>query len=232
MEYTAAVEPAQSFFNWKLVLVGVVVGAIVCALVYFLVIRRDTTPKTPEGFQEGFGGATNGVGIRNSSESEALVGIFQEKVERDSADLAELTLLLKKMTAFQKDLMSPSRLVDATRNVDFATAHDREAVADTVARCFNKTIPQRDLEITLDTWKERGDALVKRLAVQANLSASEVQNVKDLFSRAWAECQNVARSQCLAGEPTIVGEFQPRQPREFSPGVLDTYGEYKEAPWS
>lgn len=230
-------------FNWKLVGVGLVIGAIICAIVYFLFIRRDTTPKAPEGFEdasgnsvEGFGGVANGAGVpaclRNSAEAAALSGVFLEKVPRDSADLMELNLLLSKLACFQKDLLSPSHIIDATRSLEFATAHDREPVADTTARCFNKTIPQRDLEISLDTWKERGDTLVKRLSIEGGLKGAEVDNVKDLFARAWEQCRDVARQQCLSGEPTIVGEYQPRQPREFSPGELDTYGEYKEAPWN
>lgn len=224
-------------FDYRFVALGIVIGIVIAAGSYFIITRRNTTPLGAEGF---YGGVSRGAGLPlssySSAESSALVSIFIDKgvmrKEEGRPDLEEFILILSKMAALQKDVQSPSHIVNATRGIPFSTHHDREAVADTAARCFNKTIPQRDLEISLETWKDRGTHLLKRLCVTANLNNSELENVEGLFKTAWTQCRDVSRSHCIEGVPTIVGEPQPRQPREWTPLSLNDLGAYKEAPWN
>jgi hypothetical protein len=224
--------PVRSGIDLKFILAGIILGAVIAAIVNFVLNRRKTLPIGAEGF---YGGAAKGCGepacLHSSPESASLVSIFMEKGSSTLPDFQEFIQILSKMACLQKDLMSPSHIVDATRNLSFSTLHDREPVADTAARCFNKTIPQRDLEISLDTWNDRGSFLLKRLCVTANLNNSELQNVEGLFKTAWTQCRDIARSQCIAGTPTIVGERQPRQPDAFSPESIADLGKYSEAPW-
>jgi hypothetical protein len=201
--------------------------------------KRSSVPKSSrsEGF---YGGVSKGAGVpaclRNSSESAALISFFMDKgvsgTEEGPSDLEELSQILSKMACLQKDLVSPSHIVDATRSLPMATTHDRQPVADIAARCFNKTIPQRDLEISLDTWKDRGILLLRRLCVSANLSSSDINNVEDLFKKASKQCRDILRQQCLAGEPTIAGVQTPRQAVDYTPPELADLSPYQEAPWN
>jgi len=239
----------SSSFDWRFILFGFFIGALIFALVYFIFIRKKTIPMGAEGFlnigsgsppiMEKFGGAANGAGIpaclRNSAESAALVSFFLEKgvnrTEEGNPDFQELNQILSKMACLQKDLASPSHLVDATRGISLSTMHDLEPVADTAARCFNKTIPPRDLQITLNKWNERGMFLLRRLCVSADLNSSQVENMEGLFKKAWDQCHKTLKQECLVGEPTISGVPAPRQVvNNMTPDLADL-APYQSAPW-
>ena len=162
---------------------------------------------------EGFGGVAHGAGtpscLRSSIEGSQLVNLFANKESRfeEGPDtLSELTILVGKLSCLKKDLVSPSFIVNATRQQPYTTAHDIEPVAETTARCFAKTISPRDLTIILDKWNSRGETLVKKLCTTHSLSPDEVNMAQKLFRSFSRDIADIARSSCLQGEPTIAGK--------------------------
>jgi hypothetical protein len=187
-----------------------------------------------ESRSEGFSGPARGGGVpdclADSQEASELYTIFSSKestAEEGPDDLRELTLLLSKTNCLKKDLMSPSGIVEATRYQPYSTAHDVEPVAETAARCMAKTIPPRDLDITLDKWNRRGKELVRRLCTGYNLSDSEVKKATHLFNVVIEDISDIAKSQCLKGEVQIAGTAGPRDVSPYEPPELNELREYK-----
>jgi len=185
--------------------------------------------KEKEGFRnsvayskEGFGGIAHGAGspscLRSSAEGAKLIDMFQGKKPRfnEGPDaLSELTVLVGKLSCFKKDLVSPSYIVNATRMQPYSTTHDIEPIAETTARCFAKTISPRDLGISLDKWTSRGEVLVKKLCTSYSLNQSEVEEAQALFRAVVRDVSDIARSSCLAGEPSIAGKPGPRDAHPY-----------------
>ena len=174
------------------------------------------------GSAEGFGGVANGAGspscLRSSAEGAQLISMFEGKKPRfaEGPDaLSELTVLVGKLSCFKKDLVSPSYIVNATRMQPYSTTHDIEPVAETTARCFAKTISPRDLNISLDKWTSRGEALVKKLCTSYSLNQGEVEKAQKLFREVIRDVSDIARSSCLAGEPSIAGKPGPRDAHPY-----------------
>jgi len=183
---------------------------------------------------EGFGGVAKGAGIpdclRTSREAsdlyELIVGKI-DKTEEGPDDLSELQLLLSKLSCFKKDLLSPSGIVEATRYQPYNTSHDVEPVSETTARCFAKTIPPRDLNITFDKWSSRGKFLVKRLCAAVGLTQAESDKANSLFLAVITDVSDIANSQCLVGEIHINGKQGPRDVGAYETPNLSELREYK-----
>lgn len=194
-----------------------------------------TFPRYMEGMTvEGFGGAAHGAGspscLRSSAESAQLVDMFADKnprFEEGPDALRELTILMGKLACFKKDLVSPSYIVNATRNQPYTTAHDIEPISETTGRCFSKTISPRDLTISLDKWNERGESLVKKLCTAYGLSSKESGDAQGLFRYVIRDVSDIARSSCLQGEPMIAGKPGPRDAHPYENPDAVEYGEFK-----
>ena len=185
---------------------------------------------------EGFAGPARGAGmpdcIRSSKDAAALYEMMLGKVsstEEGADDLRELQLILSKISCFKRDLTGAAGVVAATRTQPFSTAHDLEAVAETTARCFAKTIPQRDLALSLDKWGSRGTFLLKRLCTSFGFTDHEDDEAMGLFGRAMADITDIAMSRCCnsAGEATIAGVNQPRMVAGYEAPGLNELREYK-----
>lgn len=226
--------------------IGIVLAIIVVSAAMFFWNRSNTMPKA-QGFQnqeeeatdeekkEGFfGGVAVGAGepdcLRTSSEAAQVYSIFANRVsstEEGPADFQEFRLLLSKLACFKKDLIGTAGVVEATRYQAYATSMDIEPISETTARCFAKTIPSRDLDISLDKWSKRGKELVRRLCTSMNLTEMESAQADTLFDALMVDVSDVARSVCLSGEPTINGKEPPRQPNGFEPPTNQELGPYK-----
>jgi len=210
---------------------------------YAIGFQNPEVPKfVKEGFRnrqvlgsaEGFGGVANGAGspscLRSSSEGAQLIDMFQGKKSRfaEGPDaLLELTVLVGKLSCFKKDLVSPSYIVNATRMQPYSTTHDIEPIAETTARCFAKTVSPRDLGISLDKWNSRGEILVKKLCTSYALKQDEVEQAQKLFREVVRDVSDIARSSCLAGEPSIAGKPGPRDAHPYEkPTDFGTYTGY------
>ena len=193
--------------------------------------KINTTPVSP--IAEAFGGVARGAGspdcLRSSAEGAQLIELFQKynaSFEEGPDALRELTQLVGKLACFKKDLVSPSYIVEATRYQELSTTHEIEPVAETTGRCFAKTISPRDLSISLDKWNSRGELLVKKLCTTYKVSPEDVEAAQKLFRYVIRDVSDIARSQCLQGEPMIAGKPGPRDAHPYEKPSLVEFGSF------
>ncbi len=213
------------------VLYAVAFIGIIGLLAYFFTYKGTTMPigtypklTMTEGF---FGGAANGAGepscLRTLSDAAAVYDVVAGLPgAAGNQDLAEFKLLLSKWACFKKDLMSPSGIVDATRQIPFSTLHDRIPLPDLAGQCNAKSVPLRDLDITFDTWKSRATYLFRRLATGMN--SNEVAALEARLMKALADVYDIAKSQCISSIPA--GKMNPRDAAPMTPDDLVDLGTY------
>jgi len=190
------------------------------------------------GFQnqvEGFyAGPAVGAGVPNcmqtSKDCAALYELLTSKkvgTEEGPDDLRELKVILSKISCFKRDLMGAAGVVEATRYQPFSTAHDLEPVAETTARCFAKTIPQRDLALGLDKWGSRGTFLLKRLCTAENLSEAEETEALRLFGDAMRDITDIAMGACCNSDVGVIaGQPQPRMVGGYETAAVSGLRQY------
>ena len=201
---------------WVILMVVVVGYMASVYLNYPLYGQVQVQPQ--EGF---FGGVARGAGhpdcLRTLDDGAELLGIVMTPETTNQPDFVEFQVLLSKLGCLKKDLMSPSGIVEATRYQPYETAHDREPVAEVAATCLNRTIPKRDLDIIFQTWKDRGNILLKRLCTLAELTEAQVVHCEKLFANSWIDVYDVALGRCIptAGEiKAAVDDARPYEPTE------------------
>lgn len=216
-----------SFSAWAVL--AVVIAITVAYLIFGMLRRGNTVPKVAEGFGAPVVGAGIPDCLHESNESAQIVSAFMgrvDSVEQGAPDFEELKVILSKLACMKRDLIGVAQVVNATLYQPFATAHDVEPVAETVGRCFAKTIPPRDLEISFDKWKTRGRFLINRLCGAANFNAAQNQQVNALYDAVLVDVYDVASQRCLAGQPEIMGKNTPRDVTAFSPPEIKDLREY------
>jgi len=153
-------------------------------LVYFFVNFLYNTPSYQQ-LNEGFyGGVAAGSGtplcLRDLPEGSEILNALMEGVNKNrdisegSADYRELQLILSKLGCLKHDLLSPSGIVNTTKNLAFETAHDRVNVGELTAMCLNQSIPSRDLDISFISFRDRARVLLRKLCTEANLTEKQV----------------------------------------------------------
>jgi hypothetical protein len=216
-----------SFSTWAVL--AIVISVIVAILIFAMMRRGNTVPKVAEGFGAPVVGAGIPDCLHESNEAAQIVSIFLgrvDSVEEGAPDFEELKVILSKLACMKRDLVGTAQVVNATLYQPFATAHDVEPVAETVGRCFAKTIPPRDLEISFDKWKTRGRFLLNRLCGAAEFSPAQTQQVNALYDTVLVDVYDVASQRCLAGQPEIMGKNTPRDTDAYSPPALKNLREY------
>jgi hypothetical protein len=192
---------SSSGFSFFWLIIGLVVTALIILIVYYVVGRAETRP-VKQGF---YGGPINGTSEipcgRMSSEAEALIAMFSNKQlnvgEEGQQDFHDLKSVLSKMLCMKSDLMAPQQTITAVKELGFATHMDIQPVADLTARCFTKTIPERDLSIQFIKWRDFGIDMVRRLCTAAEFGEGQVKQAEQLFLTAWSDAYDVASIQCL-----------------------------------
>ncbi len=217
-----------SFSAWAII--AVVIAVSVGLLIFAMLGRGKTVPRVSEGFGAPVVGAGVPDCLRESNEAAQIVSIFLgrvESVEEGAPDLEELKVILSKLACMKRDLVGVAQVVNATLYQPFVTAHDVEPVAETVGRCFAKTIPPRDLEISFDKWKTRGRFLINRLCGAAEFDTAQTQQVNALYNTVLVDVYDIAQQRCLKGQPEIMGNDTPRDVSAFSPPEIKDLREYR-----
>jgi hypothetical protein len=225
----------------KAIISMIVTVSIVFGVAYIIISKRNTTPLNIAGFtdhprvgnsqHEGFR-APMGTGDlacgHALSDADKLLSIFSATNCQAEEKYQELRIILGKMACMKSDLMAPGNIVNSTRYLPYVTAHDVEQVSETAARCFAKSIPQRDLDIIFDKWYSRAKTLINKLSVIVNLSEADTQRAEQLLDSAKNDVYDIAKGKCIAGEPLIAGKrTSPRDPADYIPETLADHGEYK-----
>lgn len=219
---------------------------MIAVLVFYLIRFMNSVPKYNR-VDEGFAGVARGAGhpdcLRTLPEASQILDVLRGANDVSaSADYKELELILSKMACLKKDLMSPGTQVDSTRYQPYETAHDRVAVAELCGLCLSQNIPQRDLDISFATWRDRGNDLLRRLCTAANLKDGELKTVEVLFKKAFDDVYSVATSRCLKGSNAVsavsavgvdggVGAYDDPTAQELGPYNY-TYGGLSASGWN
>jgi hypothetical protein len=124
------------------------------------------------------------------------------------------------------DLVGANQKVDSTLYLSYNNTHDRENPADSVARCFTKSMPPRDLDIIFATWKNRGLALVNKLCTSYSLSSEKSEKVIRHFTMLWTDVFDIAKGSCSPVERADP-YGSPRDPKGFMSAEVEELGEYK-----
>lgn len=225
---TAAAAPSGFSIGW--LIGGALVAALVGLVVYFVVGRADTKP-IKQGFYGGpIAGTSSFPCSRMSSEAEELVAMFSSRQlsvgEEGREDLESLKMCLAKMCCFKQDVMSPAQTLMAAKELGFSTHMDIQPVADLTARCFSKTIPERDLSIQFMKWRDYGYDMIRRLCTAGGLSEAEVKRAEKLFAASWKDVENVAQTQCLGSPPDGMYKRGAHDPAANTPEAVTTLREY------
>lgn len=165
---------------------------------------------------------------QESAEARALAEMFFNKkssTEDGGPDLKELNQILSKLCCMKHDLMSPAQVVQNMMYLPYNNTHDRENPADTVGRCFTKSIPPRDLDITFATWKERALTLISRLCTSYNFSSPEADQAMQLFMGVWNDVFSIAKNACSPPQRAPENE-SPRDPKGHMPESVEELGSY------
>ena len=222
----------STFSQTSFFVVIAAIAAIVVGLISVSVFSRMNT--VPSGLirKEGFQGPALGVSDipcgQESAEARAVLQIFynkQSSTEEGEPDMKEFKEILSKLCCMKHDLMSTSQSVQSMLYVPYNNSHDRENPADTVARCFTKSIPPRDLDITFGTWKQRGLVLLNKLCTSYNLSPSETENATQNFTGVWIDVFSIAKNAC-SPPPEAATNESPRDVKGLTPVSVDELGPY------
>ena len=194
------------------------------------VIGGVKSAPTTEGF---YAGPAVGAGIpdcmNTSADAAAIYALLDAPVTTDDGpeDLREMRLLLGKLSCLKRDLLSTAKLVNATRFQPFSTAHDLEPVGETAARCFSRTIPARDLTLSLNKWGSRGTFLIKRLCTAENMDNSVEEKALFLFGKVMKDLNDVALGECCNQGPVIIaGVEQSSRVSGFVPSIIENLKQY------
>lgn len=219
-----------SSFPWKLILVGVIIAAV-AGLITWLVMGKAKTRPLVQGF---YAPPTVGAAVfpcaAMSSEAAAVYSMFASKNlsvgEEGPQDLHELRNLLAKLCCMKQDLQGVAATVSAVKELQFHTSQDIQPVADMTARCFAKTVPERDLDIQFGKWRDAGKDLIRRLCTASEMTESEHTQAETLFLNAWRDAYEVAKGGCLKG--SVDGAFKtgPHEPAGNLPEKVGALREY------
>ena len=221
---------AKEGFPWMWFLVGILICILVSWIVYQILKRVNTRPVSESFLSMPVKGSTGIPCGQMSSEAEELYGMFltvdPNVMKGTDLDLSNLKDLLGKFCCLKRDLMSPVQSVSSSRELQFATHMDIQPVADLTASCFAKTIPERDLSIQFDKWKDFGTTVLNRLSVAASFSESKTQHAESLFKTVWQDTYNVAQETCIGTIPKGVFTTGPHDPAPMSPESISDLGPY------
>lgn len=213
--------------HWAgIALIGV---AIFCITYYFIALRSTTMPIIT-GFRdkkEGFVSTQTPDCIRSSSEAEELYAMFANRnAQIKTEDKEEFFELLSHITCLKSDLLATAGLVAKTRERPFLTHLDLEPLAETTARCMAKTIPKRDIELSLSKWSKRGHLLITHLCTVFDMQEHEVVRAESLFESLMRDILSVTTEKCFNG-PAIIAELpQVREPHPYVPASLQERADY------
>jgi len=232
MEEPSTLGSVATFF-----VLAILITAITGAVAVSMWASSRTTPVI-DAFQapkkEGFAGPAKGLGmpdcLHTSSQCAALSEMLNSRrstTEEGPDDLRELNVILSKLSCLKRDLMGNAKVVQATRYQPFNTSHDMEPVAETAARCFSRTIPQRDLLLSLDKWGSRGTFLIKRCCTSLRFSDGEEEKALDLFGQAMADISDIALGECCTTADAVIGGVpQKRMVEGSTPTALNALRAY------
>jgi hypothetical protein len=160
--------------------------------------RSQTRPLIPEGFAvPTLTGAMFPCSTMTSEGSLAYDMVSRAVPENDD-DLRYFHNLLGKLACFKQDLMGPGQVISASKYLEYDNQQDIRPLSDMTGQCFNKGVPDRDVDIQFDKWQEAGLDLIRRLCSKGGLDEKVRSKVEGLFKTVHADVYAVAKGKCVA----------------------------------
>lgn len=160
--------------------------------------RSQTRPLIPEGFAvPTLTGALFPCSTMSSEGSMAYDMVARAVPENDD-DLRYFHNLLGKLCCFKQDLMSPGHVISASKYLEYDNQQDIRPLSDMTGQCFNKGVPDRDVDIQFDKWNDAGLDLIRRLCSKGGLDESVRAKIEGLFKAVHSDVYAVAKGQCVA----------------------------------
>lgn len=204
MESFAPETSSSSGFSYTPFLIGLAVAALVFLVSYFVIGRaetrpivqgfQDTAPYTP--FEQVLESSTLFTCADTIPEAAQSLQLVSPGISSSSDALRDYKSLLAKISCFKKDISSPQKAITATKDLGFITQQDIQPVADLTARCFAKSVPERDLEIQYEKWDMAGEQLLKTLEEEG---ASNTSQAYGLLKKALEVSRQTALQECKQG---------------------------------
>ena len=136
---------------------------------------------------------------------------------------AEIALIVQKLLCMDADITSYGAGEYASLRLPFATAHDMEPVGTFVGRCLRNAVRQRDLDITFDKYRQRGNELLGTLCHNSAAKAKAFTTFDALLDRTQANISKV----CLKEHASMDIPAGVRDPGYYTPDDLINLGPYQ-----
>jgi hypothetical protein len=209
--------------TYTLLFIGIAIAAIVFIVAYVVIGYANTRPIV-QGFQDIDTAPYVPTQVDPTSVSFSCAEVIpqaaqslqliQSGVPSSSDALRDYKSLLAKISCFKKDISSTDKAITATKDLDFLTQQDIQPVADLTARCFAKSVPERDLEIAYEKWDMAAEALLQTLGKEGGHSTANVQKAYQLFKEANQVSRQTALKEC---KQSMLSEYQGIEGFENSP---------------
>jgi hypothetical protein len=195
---------------------------IVLAIGIFLYFR-------PRFIREGF--ATHAITSKFPScfsrdiDAQQLITKFQTtaaKTPDQIANVQELTLILQKVLCIDADVSGQGAGVYSTQKLPYATSHDMGPVQNLVARCVSKSVRSNEIEVVMDKFQARGNALITSLCSDSISQRESLVQFHNILSRA----TSVIKTKCATPKTDMDIPAGPRDPGYHIPDSLLSYSEY------
>jgi hypothetical protein len=140
-----------------------------------------------------------------------------------SMGYAEFALIVQKLLCMDADITSFGAGEYASLRLPFATAHDMEPVGTFVGRCLRNAVKERDISITFDKYRERGNALLATLCHNSASKAKAFTAFDNLVKRTQSNISKV----CLKEHASMDIPAGVRDPGYYTPDDLINLGPYQ-----
>jgi hypothetical protein len=172
-----------------LILLIIVAIAFIGIIAYIFTFKPRKVAET-EGFI-----VPVGAGLPDCSRTAPeLADIVQEVAGTDSDDARELVILCGKLACMKTDLLSTAQLIQSSATQPFVSTHDRQPVTETLAQCFSRSMPLRDLDLIFELYLSRGVELIKRVGG----SDAKCINMESKYKKVFDEVYKIAKQRCMA----------------------------------
>lgn len=157
-------------------------------------------------------------------EAQQLITQFQKTTTPDQiAALQELTLIVEKILCIDADVSGAGAGVYSTHKLPYASAHDIEPVQSLVARCVRKSVRTNEIEVVMDKYQARGNALITSLCSDSMSQREALVKFHNIMLRA----TSVIKSKCATPKANMDIPAGPRDPGYYVPDSAVSYSEYK-----
>ncbi len=160
--------------------------------------RSQTRPLIPEGFAVPTLTGAMFPCSTMTSEGSLAYDMVSRAVPENEDDLRYFHNLLGKLACFKQDLMGPGQVISASKYLEYDNQQDIRPLSDMTGQCFNKGVPDRDVDIQFDKWQEAGLDLIRRLCSKGGLDEGARRKIEGLFKTVHGDVYAVAKGKCVA----------------------------------